>query len=130
MLKWTLMKTILDVTHLESFFSEQNQHLQTVFLKEGHPFVNPTLFSSTPVFFIPFPLHLFISPLFHLSSHFLSSSPVSLPCHSFSLLTRTWWQGLIFYSTGRNVNQQSSAWWEICFCVCAQLFTFNDPQCQ
>lgn len=98
---------------------------------------NLTLLSaplSTPVFSFPFSLHLFISPLSHLSSHFLSSSSplcISLPCHSLLFsVTHTWWQSLIIYSIGRKVKQQSTAWRELYLSLCAHSFTFNHPQWQ
>lgn len=105
------------------FLWAHNQDLRTVILKESDPYCQPLfILIYTCVFFL-FALHLFIFPLSHLSSHFLSSSSplcISLPCHSLQIcVTHTWWQSLIIYSIGRKVKQQSAAWWELHLSVCS-----------
>lgn len=62
------------------FLWAHNQHLRSAIFKRAWPYCQPlTIIIDTCVFPFIFPPHLFIPPLFHLSSHFLSSSSPSLP---------------------------------------------------
>ncbi len=97
---WNIKQTLFEAytgcdTFGKALFTEflwaHNQHLRTVIEKECDPIVSPTLFSSTLVFFSLSSLHLFISPLCHLSSYFLSSfSPFVPPLPFITVLCDTY----------------------------------------